>query len=260
MSETKNSFSLLNVEVPDSVDNAAKNLTDLPTKNAGQTLADCWFLVFGGISQMAEKRKIKYALDLEIFKKSLEDKIAKIPEENRIEGKIQTIMPALENSKYCVEEDELREMFSNLISASIDNRKSDLVHPSFGELLKTMTPLDAQNLLLLHSNGYLPICDVRLFKPSPAIGYSYAMTNLFLMNPNCVIIEKSAQSISSLTRLGLIESSYNEYIQQPDAYNAYEEFLKAYRTYDPRPNLKLEKRVIQLTPIGTSFVKICCSQ
>lgn len=260
MSETTNNFSLLNVEVPDSVDNAAKNLTDLPTKNAGQTLADCWFLVFGGISQMAEKRKIKYALDLEIFKESLEDKINKIPEENRIEGKIQTIMPALENSKYCVEEAELREMFSNLISACIDNRISNSVHPSFGELLKTMTPLDAQNLLLLHSNGYLPICDVKLIKPSPSSGYSYALTNLFLMNPDCVMIEESAQSISSLSRLGLIESSYNEYIVQPDAYNAYEEFLQSYRAYDPKPNLKLEKRVIQLTPIGKSFLKVCCLQ
>lgn len=257
MSETTNNFSLLNLEAPDSVDNAAKNLTDLPTKNVGQTLADCWFLVFGGISQAAEKRKIKYALDLAIFKNSLEDNISKIPEENRIEAKAQIAMPALENSKYCIEEPVLREMFANLISSSIDNRKSDLVHPSFGELLKTMTPLDAQNLLLLHSSGYLPICDVKLIKPS---GYSYAMTNLFLMNPDCVMIEKSAQSISSLTRLGLVESPYNEYIQQSDAYNAYEEFLQAYRAQDPRPNLKLEKRVIQLTPIGTSFVKICCPQ
>jgi hypothetical protein len=257
MSETTNNFSLLNVEVPDSVDNAAKNLTDLPTKNAGQTLADCWYLVFGGISQMAEKRKIKYALDLEIFKKSLEDKIAKIPEENRIEGKIQTIMPALENSKYCVEEDELREMFSNLISASIDNRKSDLVHPSFGELLKTMSTLDAQNLLLLQDKRYLPVCDVKLIK-SEKPTYSYVITNLFLMNPDCTKMQESSQSISSLTRLGLIESLYNQYLEQPNAYDVYEEFLNNYTSIHPNPNLKLEKRVIQLTSLGISFLQICC--
>lgn len=257
MSETTNNFSLLNVEVPDSVDNAAKNLTDLPTKNAGQTLADCWYLVFGGITQMAEKKKIKYALDLEIFKKSLEDKINKIPEENRIEAKTQIVMPALENSKYCIEEPELREMFANLISASIDNRKNNILHPSFGELLKTMSPLDAQNLLLLQSKKYLPVCDIKLIL-SDIPSYSYVITNLFLMNPDCTKIQESSQSISSLIRLGLIEGPNNECLEQPNAYDVYEEVLNTLRSKNPSSNLKLEKRVIRLTPIGISFLQICC--
>lgn len=259
MSETTNNFSLLNVEIPDSVDNAAKNLTDLPTQNAGQTLADCWFLVFGGISQMAEKRKIKYALELDTFKKSLEDKIAKIPKENRIEGKIQTIMPALENSKYCVEENELREMFSNLISASIDNRKSDLVHPSFGELLKTMSPLDAQNLQLLRNKQCLPICDIKLLFPNKS-GFGYAMRNLFLMNPNCKHFEKSAQSISSLIRLGLIESPYDAHMTDPNAYNAYKDVLPIFKAKYPRFDVDLEERIIQVTAMGSSLLQICCPQ
>ena len=46
--------SLINVEIPDSVDNAVKNLTDKPSANIGQTFADCWFLVFGGITQICK--------------------------------------------------------------------------------------------------------------------------------------------------------------------------------------------------------------
>ncbi len=37
--------------------NSVKNITDKPTQNMGTTLADIWYLVFGGISQAAEKRK-----------------------------------------------------------------------------------------------------------------------------------------------------------------------------------------------------------
>ena len=48
-------------------------------------------------------------------------------------------MPALENAKYCVEEPSLREMFANLISSSLDIEKQDIVHPSFSDILKTMT-------------------------------------------------------------------------------------------------------------------------
>lgn len=256
MSETTNKISLLSVEVPDSVDNAAKNLTDLPTKNAGQTLADCWYLIFGGISHMAEKRKIKYALDLETFKISLEEKIAKIPTENLIEARTQIVMPALENSKYCVEEPILRDMFVNLISSSIDNRKSNLVHPAFGDFLKTMSPLDARNLLLLKEKMHLPICHLKMLK-SPDSGYTYLNRNIFIINADNIDIEKTAQSISSLTRLGLIESPYGVLINEASAYFAYDEFLRITKLRLPGFNLEIEKRIIQLTPLGESFLQIC---
>ena len=62
----KNS-SLINLpDLPDSIDNAVKNLTDKPTQGVGQTLADVWYLVFGGITQASDKRRMKYAHDLEI--------------------------------------------------------------------------------------------------------------------------------------------------------------------------------------------------
>lgn len=131
-----NNFSVLNADLPESVDNALKNLTDLPSKNVGQTLSDCWFLVFGGISQLAEKRKLKYAKDLEEFKQSLSSKITSIPKENRVEANTQIVMPALENAKYCVEEPSLREMFANLISSSLDIEKQDIVHRFFFGYIK----------------------------------------------------------------------------------------------------------------------------
>lgn len=256
MSETTNNFSLLNVDVPDSVDNAAKNLTDLPTKNVGQTLADCWFLVFGGISQKAEKRKIKYALDLESFKISLEDKISEIPEENRIEAKTQIVMPALENAKYCVEENELREMFANLISASIDNRKGDLVHPFFGEALKTMSTLDAQILKSFKNSDCHPICQLKKLNHENE-SFEYSFKNMFL-NSNSKDPQKSAQSISSLTRLGLLECSYDVSIKDPNAYDDYDYYLNKLNSKMPGHTLEYEKGIIQLTALGSSFLQICC--
>lgn len=90
----KNS-SLINLpDLPDSIDNAVKNLTDKPTQGVGQTLADVWYLVFGGITQAADKRRMKYAHDLELYKQELSQKIASIPEENLIEPSIQTTAPA----------------------------------------------------------------------------------------------------------------------------------------------------------------------
>lgn len=43
-----------------------------------ETNTDIWSIVFGGIHQVAEKRKMKYAHELERFQKELYDEINKI--------------------------------------------------------------------------------------------------------------------------------------------------------------------------------------
>lgn len=59
------------------ISNAANNIADKPTQNIGTTLADIWFLVFGGISQAAEKRKLKYSYALQEFENELKEKYLK---------------------------------------------------------------------------------------------------------------------------------------------------------------------------------------
>lgn len=123
-------------ELPDSIDNAVKNLIDKPTQGIGQTLSDVWYLVFGGISQTADKRRMKYAHDLELYKQELSQAISSIPEESLIEPNIQITAQALENSKYCIESEELRKLFVNLISKSADSHYASNAHPSFAEIIK----------------------------------------------------------------------------------------------------------------------------
>lgn len=58
MSDTH--ISLIDVpDLPQSIDNAIKNTTDKPTLAVGTTFADLWYLVFGGITYLSDKKKIK---------------------------------------------------------------------------------------------------------------------------------------------------------------------------------------------------------
>src|SRR5574344_422848 len=113
---TKDSF--INIKLPDSIDNAVKNLTDKPTATIGDVISDCLFLVFGGIGQMAALKRAKYSFELEHFKTELEEKLNAIPEEKRIEPNMHTICTALDSMRFCVEEKELRDMFATLIANS----------------------------------------------------------------------------------------------------------------------------------------------
>ena len=78
MSDKNSSFINL-PDLPDSVDTAIKNLTDKPTQGIGQTFADTWYLVFGGITQAAAKRRMKYTHDLELYKQELSQAISICP-------------------------------------------------------------------------------------------------------------------------------------------------------------------------------------
>lgn len=136
-------MSLLSDKLPESLNNAVKNMTDAPTKAMGTTFADLWFLVFGGISLAAEKRKLRYHQALEEFKTQIETRLDAIPEENRIEPDTRLATQALENAKCCLEEPELREMFAILIAHTCDNRINKRLHPAFSEILKQLSPVEA---------------------------------------------------------------------------------------------------------------------
>lgn len=181
--ESKNNISLINAEMPECVDKALTNLTEQPTKAIGNTVSDIWFLVFGGIGQLAEKRKLRYAVELENYNQELHEKIEAIPNEKRVEADIQIVAPALEASKYCVEKEELREMFVNLIASSISSEKAENVHPIFTDII-----------------GKLSSTDALLFKSIANGDY----------DDECVIfgasIERISFSLAILEQLGLIVS------------------------------------------------------
>lgn len=136
--------------IPDSVDNAVKNITDKPTQNMGTTLADIWYLVFGGISQAAEKRKLKYSYALQEFEKELQEKISKIPEDKLVVPDIQITAKALEEAKYCIDKEELRHMFSSLISNSLIS--DCYISPSIINTVSSLSSLNAKMLNYYYSN------------------------------------------------------------------------------------------------------------
>ena len=261
MSENKTINTLLNADLLPSVDNAIKNLTDEPTSKAGKTFGDIWDLVFGYISFVAEKRRIKYKQALSLYEQELSEAISKIPDDKRIEPSVQITAQALENSKYCIEDEELRQMFTSLICNSMNSDYSEFVHPSFAEIIKQMSVLDAKviNLFKNKSGSYvrLPVCKYSLYLlNSPS--YIDVPDHIFLELPNADF-RLCSQSLSSLSRLGLLEISYSQKLDTPNLYDKFlhhqaYEFAKNNFSF---ANIKLIEGVVAATPLGRSFIDIC---
>ena len=259
--ETTNNFSLIKLpEIPESVDNTVKNLTDKPSHNIGDTIGDLWYLVFGGISHAADKRKMKYAHELENYKAELEKSIEEIPLEKRIEPSVQVTAQALENSKYCVESKELRDMFTNLISNSMNIDYQQYVHPSFAEMIKQMSPLDAMVLKMFKKNlnTTFPICDYHLHSGKGS-GYNVVAEKVLLNGPSNNITA-TANSLTSLERFGLVSIPQGIYLTDAEVYKPFEEhplFHMLKSMYEDKGNIQVKKKAVYLTPLGKSFVNLC---
>lgn len=229
-----------------------------PLQTVSKTFSDVWFLVFGGISHIADKRKIKYSHNLECYQQELSNEINKIPKDKLIEPDIQVTVQALENSKYCIESEELRKMFVNLISKSINADFSDFIHPSFSEIIKQMSSLDAKIIALFKDGSVpgLPVCQYQL--PIPGRSSATFPEHIFLEIPHRDIFSLSV-SLESLSRLRLLTISYSEYLHDQTQYEKFlsHTFYKDLSTYWSVGKIPIKKGIIKLSPFGRAFVKVC---
>ena len=194
-----------------------------------ESLTQIWTLTIGRFSDDAyQKYKIKQAANLEKYANEVKSGIEKIPEENIQEPKMSVVGPAFEASKFYIEEDEIRGMFAKLIASSMDKTQSINIHPSFVEIIKVLSPLDAKNLYSLYHGRDETISKIRVTNKENG-NYTDHFNHVFLGNPECQDNNLIESSIDNLIRLKLVDVSYSEYKSDDSLYDKHREnerFLK----------------------------------
>ena len=136
--------------------------------------------------------------------------------------------PALEASKFYIEEDEIRGMFAKLIASSMDKTQSINIHPSFVEIIKVLSPLDAKNLYFLYHDGDETISKIRVTNKENGI-YTDHFNHVFLGNPECQDNNLIESSMDTQIPLQLVYVSYREDKSDDSLYDKHREnelFLK----------------------------------
>lgn len=174
------------------------------------------------------KKQIEVANNVDKFKEEITNKSTKILDENRIEPDVEVIGSTLESAKFRINKDEIRDMFSNLIVSAMDSSKANDIHPSFSEMIKMLSPLDAQNLYFLYHGGDETISKFRVTNKENG-NYTDHFNHVFLGNPECQDNNLIESSIDNLIRLKLVDVSYSEYKSDDSLYDKHREnerFLK----------------------------------
>ncbi|OMD03461.1 DUF4393 domain-containing protein [Paenibacillus sp. FSL R5-0636] len=230
-------------------------------KQIGQGLGDLFYIAFSPIA----KAKIKKETEILKFKEEIEEELIKIPLEQFIEPQLSIVGPALEASKYYIEDDNLRSMFAKLIAASANAEKNDMAHTAFVEIIKQLSPLDAENFsFLVQNKGRIGIADIMLNLPLGNGANTWIKNFLPFPDINYNNYKFYSATIDNMERLGLIEidnittfldTTLYESLQLHPLYKTCEEIRE--KSPNEQRTLGLQEKFWSVTQFGENF-SACC--
>lgn len=201
------------------------------------------------------------------FKQSIIDNVKKIPEENRDSSKINLAMKTIEDSKYQISDDNLREMFAKLIAASIDKRNNQGLSPRFSNVLSQFSPEDAKFLMQISTNNldFVSIPTVIFFAQQNNGSGLKNGDHFIAPDKSTVSWFKNELSLNNLVSLGIINQSDEQYLSSDIYTSFYDSAEKSINFLSwsiilkaSKSNLKptIKKGIIEFTPFGKKLIQI----
>lgn len=187
------------------------------------------------------------------FGHDLSNLTVRIPPEHLASPKPSIAGPAIQALVFTHDEQDLRDMFLNLIATSMDERIQEKAHPAFVEIVKQLDGNEARYLKsILSGNTTISLGEIR------SVGDEYHVLERNVINLRTVTGEAAVDPqfavwVDNWVRLGLFTSSFTTYMVNPDSYNWLETRPEYLRHVDngivPNP----AKGVLERTSFGTQF-------
>lgn len=243
----------------------ATTLVAKGAKGPAETINLLWLVSFGRINPYLQKIVSEHEASVLGYANTINDKVAPIPDEciNK-NPDISVLGPALEASKYYVENETIREMFANLISSELDLRKADKVHHSFVDAIKQFSSNDAKLLSILPATG--PLVEFRLYHQDDKNYYDRIgfMDTIYIPGLCDDNFESNAVSINNLNRLGIVEIDHSRSLTDKSHYKPYESlplYLEGNVLLTQNPDkysqFVMDEGMFIMTPYGDLFKSLC---
>ena len=249
----------------------AKN--DPETKIAAKNVASSAKIITGTVKRALFPLAIlNYGYDkAEIyFRTKFQDDMTKltlsIPAENIVDPKASLAGPALQGLAYSHDEDELKDMYLNLLASSMDSTKAESAHPSYVETIKQLSSQEAKLLKIFLAKDQTSIARLHLLINEQSSYQTVARHILNLIDKGSggpVVIDMLPAYVENWVRLGLIEVDYTAHLSDEKAYTWVEERPEYISKIIPevsegafQPKLEVVKGLLERTKYGEIFGKI----
>lgn len=188
------------------------------------------------------------------FKTIINNKSKEVPLDNRDPSKLGLVLKAIEESRYQLNEDLLREIYANLVVSSVDNRKNNKITPRYATALSQLGVDDVrflQKLYFAESHNFP--CGRLISKHDDG---SVILTEPAYYPTNGSIAVRIAETLDILESLGLIKVFFDTWLSNDiylQKYSDIEGFLKKLHPSFLADNVELEKGYIKLSDFGRSL-------
>lgn len=209
------------------------------------------------------KFNIQRESDLEHFKQEIQYSVKNVPEEFHDDSKIGLILKAIEDSRYQLNDEEIRNMFTKLITSTIDCRTNSSISPKYSSIIADMTTAEARLLkdIYFNTGSIVPLVSLTVEDKS-----DYSSRNLgkdFLLFDNYSDNQKMLV-LSLLESSNLIRFHRKNKLVHPHFTNIINTFTNTFpnNLNELCPNLLDNEEVViehsyySLTELGESFCKI----
>jgi hypothetical protein len=209
------------------------------------------------------KFNIQRESDLEHFKQEIQYSVRKVPEEFHDDSKIGLVLKAIEDSRYQLNDEEIRNMFTKLITSTIDCRTNSGISPKYSSIIADMSAAEARLLRDIYFNkgSVVPLVSLKIENKS-----DYSSRNLgqdFLLFDNYSDNQKMLD-LSLLESSNLIRFHRKIQLVHPHFTNIINTFTNTFpnNLNDLLPNLSDDEEVVfehshySLTELGESFCNI----
>ncbi len=199
----------------------------------------------------------------------LQKSFDKIPDEKLIQVLPEISVPIVQRLNYTSNED-IAQLFINLLSSAANEDTVNLTHPSFIEMVSRMSSDEAKIINYLKNVNRIPFITLRTnYTEEHGGGYYDIQKNLTGIEDytKCNTVDNINVYLDNLANLGIIYNNVGEHLIKEELY------APLYKLYEPnisvwRDNLKdlekiqsvnWEKGYFSVTDFGQLFIKVCTS-
>lgn len=167
-------------------------------------------------------------------------------------------VPLVEAMRYTSHKPELREMFTNLLGASMNSEVVD-EHPAFVEIIKQLSSDECKMLKYLYEDNIMPMMKMRI-KLGEGKGEIDATPYFsdICYTTGCHYPQKFPEYLDNLRRLGLVEVYYDRFLTNDEYYVKLKEHVAFVKVIADEKTTVIEKKSkYELSELGKKFCSVC---
>lgn len=200
-----------------------------------------------------------------LIQNKLPKKLETVPPEDIQTPKPSIAVPTIEALRYTAEEEELHELFLNLLASSMNKNESSSALPCFVEIIKQLTSDEAKIMAFFKTEKSIPFIKVRAHENESSIFGMNILSKYTCIGKkiSCSDLKIVNSYLDNLNRLGLIEINDQRNYKDKNEYNdlkndkyikQIEDLIRQRENYNFP---KIEEGIINLTDLGKLFTEIC---